>query len=444
MNTTLPIGIITSLETLGWRLAGIGREHRDGSLEELEQAVLEAVRTALPELLRDVVVMATSSISLSEAGVKTACPECGQRTGVQSWRSRSVLTVCGKVSFQRPWYVCPKCGCGWSPADMGLELESRSRLSAGLSDWLTRLGASSTSFEEAAVMLEELTGLEVSGETVRRRTEEQGALLEGVEQSAACQVAATREAAGQVDAAPGMMVAQTDGVMVRYLDGWHEVKLGLLGGYVDGKLVAPSYVAARQSAEEFGPRLLAEAARRGALEITGWQGPIAGKGLALLREVVVLGDGAHWIWNMADDHFGARTEIVDFYHASEHVWVAAKALYGEGTRKANSWAECQIDKLYEKGPKPLLRSLRRAKAPNDQAAEIIRRERGYFSSNASRMDYPAFLKRGLPIGSGAIESAARHLVQDRLKRPGARWSSDGAAAVLAVRCRLSSNRSLAA
>ena len=101
-------------------------------------------------------------------------------------------------------------------------------------------------------------------------------------------------------------------------------------------------------------------------------------------------------------------------------------------------------KLYEKGPKPLLRSLKRAKAPSAEGAEVLRVERGYFNTNARRMDYPTFRTRGLPIASGAIESAARHLVQDRLKRPGARWSEEGAAAVLAVRCRLSSQRSLAA
>ena len=444
MDKAIPAGMIAALEGLGSALARIGRDRRDGSLAQLEGAVLEAVRGALPGLLEEVVAEATNSIRLAEVGMKAACPECGARAGVQSWRPRTLLTVCGKVSFERPYYVCRGCGRGWSPADASLELESRSRLSAGMADWLIELGASSTSFEEAAVMLGKLTGLEVSAETVRARTEGRGLLMREADGAAIAQVAGTQEAPGEVDDAPGVMVAQTDGVMVRYLDGWHEVKLGLIGGYVDGKLLSPSYVAARESAEGFGPRILAEAARRGALEIVGWQGPIAGKGRAMLREVVVLGDGAHWIWNLAGDHFGTRTEIVDFYHASEHVWIAAKALYGEGTAKTKRWAEGQIGKLYEKGPKSLLRSLKQAKAPSAEGAEVLRVERGYFSTNAHRMDYPSFRERGLPIGSGAIESAAKHLVQDRLKRPGARWSGDGASAVLAVRCRLASQRPLAA
>lgn len=436
--------MIAVLEGLGSSLARVITDKRDGTLAELEGAVLEAVRSALPGLLEEVVLEASSSIRLAEGGIKAGCPECGARVGVQSWRGRQVLTVCGKISFERPYYVCRECGRKWSPTDVNLHLESRVRMSAGLSDWLTRLGATSTSFEEAAVTLERLTGLLVSSETVRHQTEGRGELLEEAEQEAVGHVARTQEALGEVDDVPGMMVAQTDGVMVRYLDGWHEVKLGLLGGYVDGRMLAPSYVAARESAEEFGPRLLAEAARRGALEIVAWQGPITGKGLAMLREVVVLGDGAHWIWNLAEDHFGSRTEIVDFYHASEHVWIAAKALYGEGTAKAKGWAVEKIGKLYEQGPKPLLRSLKRAKAPSAEGTDLLRVELGYFSTNAKRMDYPTFRDRGLPIASGAIESAARHLVQDRLKRPGARWSEKGAQGVLAVRCRLSSQRPLAA
>ena len=411
---------------------------------ELEQVVLEAVRAALPELLREVLVTATSSIALTKAGLTATCPQCGKRTGSQSWRNRTVLTVCGKVGFERPWYVCPECGHGWSPVDETLKLESRARLSPGMLEWLIDLGASEDSFVDASRVLEKLTGLVVSSETVRVRTEERGALLEDKQQKAMAQVVGTQEAAEELDRAPGKLVVETDGVMVRYLDGWHEVKLGLLGGYVDGQLVAPSYVAAREKAEVFGPRLLAEAARRGALEVVSWQGSVTGPALAVLPEVVVLGDGAHWIWNLAADYFGHRTEIVDFYHASEHLWTVAKALYGEGTVAANNWADRQIENLLDKGIKLVLEALNQAVAPTSQAAEDLRREREFFRSNAHRMDYPAFRQQGLPIGSGAVESAAKHLVQKRFKCPGARWSDSGAQAVLAVRCRQVSERPLAA
>ena len=412
-------------------------------MAELEQRVLEAVRAALPGLLQGVILSATTSLQFGKAGIKPACPECGERTGVQSWRDRTVLTVCGKVSMERPWYVCANCGRGWSPTDDSLELESRTRISPGMTEWLVHLGAG-TSFKEAAGLLEKLTGLTVSPETVRQRTEERGTAIEEEDQAAIDRVAKTQEAAEAVDRAPGNLVVETDGVMVRYLDGWHEVKLGLVGGYVDGRLVNPSYVAAREKAEQFGPRLLAEAARRGALEVLCWEGPLTGNGLAVLPEVAVLGDGAVWIWNLAGDHFGRRVEVIDFYHATEHLWDVAKALYGEGTSRAATWADEQIRDLHKEGAAPILRALAEATAPDEKAAEVLQRERNFFRTNAHRMDYPAFRRQGLPIGSGAIESSAKHLVQLRLKRPGARWSNPGAQAVLAVRCRLISNRSLAA
>jgi hypothetical protein len=217
-----------------------------------------------------------------------------------------------------------------------------------------------------------------------------------------------------------------------------------VAGSEDGGLVAPSYVAARESAEAFGPRLLAEAARRGALEIVRWQGGLAGRGLAILRAVTILGDGAAWIWNLAGEHFGERVEIVDFYHACEHLWAAARALHGAETPECAAWAEARIGDLFGRGAGPVLEALGRAEAPGPEAAEVLRQERGYFRTNADRMAYPAFRAAGLPIGSGAVESLAKHLVQQRMKRAGMRWSAAGGRGMLALLAHRASGRSLPA
>jgi hypothetical protein len=230
--------------------------------------------------------------------------------------------------------------------------------------------------------------------------------------------------------------------MVRYLDGWHEVKVGLVGGVVDGNLQAPSYIAAREEAERFGPRLLAEAARRGALEVHGWAGPLGGRSLALLRPVHVVGDGAPWIWNLAGDYFGRRTEVVDFYHASAHLWEAARALHGMDTPETAAWAHARRHELYKHGGAPVQTALAAAPAPTTVATETLRRERGYFATNAARMDYPTIRRQGLPIGSGAVESSARHVIQQRMKRAGQRWSDHGGRAMLSLRARLASVRRL--
>jgi hypothetical protein len=434
--------MIAQLETLGAALGTIMQEQRDASLATLEQAVLGAVRAILPALLGEVVRGSTRALQPPQAYWRQPCPHCGRRVGVQSWRPRTVQTVCGLLHWERPWYHCRPCGHGFSAADATLGIIPAARLSAGLHAWLIELGAR-TDFREAADLLERLTQLTVSPETVRQHTEAAGGGLEHAAQDASQQVLRTQEAAAPLDPAPGQLVVETDGVMVRYQDGWHEVKLGLVAGQVDGELQAPSYLAARASPEHFGPRLLAEAARRGALEVVAWQRPPPDRGLAQLRHVVLLGDGAPWIWNLAAEQFGERTEIVDFYHASEHVWTVAKALHDEAADAA-AWAGQQITALHEHGSAPVRTALGEAHAPTSVAAEVLRVERGYFRTNAARMAYPDFRAQGLPIGSGAIESGAKHVVQLRMKRPGARWSPVGAQGVLNVRCQLLSGRPLAA
>ena len=441
-NRALPDGIVARLEALGQQLTAFAREHRDASLSELECGVLELVRQVLPDLLGEVIELSASGLDSSLARLPQPCPTCGQRASVQSWRRREVKTVCGKVSFERPWHVCRACGHGFSPVDASLELVSRARLSAELRAWLVELGAK-MSFADAAGLLEKLTGLEVVRETVRLHSERTGAELEEAQQAAAAEVQMTKEPAETVDPAPGMLVVETDGVMVPYLDGWHEVKLGLVAGQVDGKLESPSYLAVRASVDEFGPRLLAEAARRGALEVVGWEGPVTGRGLAVLRKVVILGDGAVWIWNLAAEHFGDRIEIIDYYHATEHVWTLGNAFYGEGSAKARAWARRQSGRLLKKGAEAVLRALGAIRKCRDEAKETLRRERAYFRTNAARMAYPSFREQGLPIGSGAIESEAKRLVQQRMKLPGARWSDQGAQAVLNVRSQLLSRLPLA-
>ena len=443
METLPTAGIIAEVERLGPQLCALATAQRDVSLAQLETGVLDRMRAALPGLLQAVLQANQHGVQTPAAHWRQTCPQCGQRARVARWRVRRLRTVCGPIQWERPWYHCRRCHHGFSPVDATLGVAARRRLSATLTNWVVEQGAT-TSFAEAAATLARLTGLEVSAETIRQTTEAVGTALETQAPTDAATVQRTQEAAGPVEPVPGQLVVETDGVMVRYLDGWHEVKAGLVAGVEQGALQAVSYIAARATAEAFGPRLLAEAARRGALEEIGWTGPVTRRGLAILPEVVVLGDGAHWIWDVAADHFGTRTEIVDFYHATEHLWNAAHALYPDDASAAQDWAQQRRHALRTAGAAPVLEAFRTAMAPTDASATVLRTEHGYFRTNATRMDYPAFHARGFSIGSGAIESAAKHLVQLRLKRPGARWAEAGAQAVLQVRCHLASHRPLAA
>jgi hypothetical protein len=328
-------------------------------------------------------------------------------------------------------------------------LAPRQRTSAGLAAWEADV-AGRTTFREAAALFDKLAGLQVGSETLRTHAERVGTDLEGRQRRAMADVAASQEPSPEATyaPAPGTLVVETDGVMVRYRDcgpdgsPWHEVKLGIVGGWMgtrpDAHLQAPSYVAAREKAAPFARRLGAEAARRGSLDVVGWRGRAADGGghEAILRPVVVVGDGAKWIWDEVAASFGGeRTEIVDWWHSATHLWDLSKALHGEGTPEATTWAEHAKHVLWRHGPVPLLALLRDTVATSEGAGKVLQRERGYFTTNALRMRYPVFRQHGLLVGSGAVESGAKHLVQQRMKRAGMRWGELGARAILHLRCR---------
>jgi len=438
MTRTPPEQIVAAVTALAEDLAEWCVEGRDRPLAAHEQAVLARVRRVLPRLLRAVVELATSELDGRLRRARAACPRCGRKAKPHHAQQRQVQTTCGTLDLDRPWYHCAACGRGWSVVETVLDVPARARLSAGLLAWAARLGAAAP-FREAAEVLAALTGLELGAETIRRHTAQVGTTLADAEDAAVARAAGPRGVVEAPDPAPGLLVAEADGAMVRYLDGWHEVKLGLVAGWDDGALQAPSYVAAREPAAAFGARLAAEAARRGALEIDRWEGDVTGRGLARLRAAAILGDGAAWIWALADERFDVRVEVVDAYHAYQHLHTAAGALFGEGPN-ADAWAAARKSELRAQGVAPVLAALRGGRAPTPEAAAVLRTERGYFTSNAERMAYPTLRLDGLPIGSGGIESAADHLVQRRMKRAGMRWSDHGGRAMLALRARLRSRR----
>ena len=442
MTRAIPEQIVAALSVLAESLATWCEEGRDGRLEEHEGAVLERVRQVLPQVLGAVVEVATSGLAPRVRGQRSACPQCGRKVRPHQERPRQVLTQCGPVTIERPWYNCERCHHGWSVVETTLGVASRQRSSAGLVAWLVRLGAT-TDYREAAEVLDELTGLAVGAETIRRECIRVGTAIRAAEAAAIDQTRRTREAAELLDPAPGLLVLEADGAMVQFTDGWHEVKIGMVAGWDRDRLVAPSYVAARESATDFGPRLATEAARRGALVVERWEGRVTRRGLAILRPALILADGAVWIWNLADEYVDQRIEVSDFYHAAEHLAAVAAACCPDPA-EASAWLDARKGELLTLGPLPILAAFDRLAPPTPRAAEVRRVERAYFASRVDRMDYPTLRLDGLPIGSGAIESAADHVVQRRMKRAGMRWSETGGDAMLALRARLRSQRKLAA
>src|SRR5207253_1663285 len=173
-----------------------------------------------------------------------------------------------------------------------------------------------------------------------------------------------------------------------------------------------TYTGAIEDAEEFGRRIYAEA---------------CGRGWSRALQKVVIGDGAEWIWNLVALHFSDAIQIVDLYHARQHLWEVARKLYPNDQGKQRAWMKIHQKRLLDRGKiEKLVGALRSIESDNPEVAEKIRTEADYFERNAERMRYPKFRGQHLFVGSGVIEAGCKTVVASRLKRSGLFWTVRGA------------------
>jgi len=326
-----------------------------------------------------------------------------------------VLTTFGPVRTQRAYYHCSACKQGQTPYDQQSGL-GRGQLSSRLASMVSLLAAQS-SFDQAGQMAEELLGIRVDDNTIAKTAEEVGAVVLARNDVAVSKSLELREPP-KTQVQPKRLYISTDGTTAPMLEGWREVKCGVVywDDPIEGRQLR--YLGRLEGSELFGRRLWYLACECG---------------LRQAREVVFLGDGAPWIWKQAKTRFSRAKQVLDWYHASEHVWDCANSLYGEGTKTCTRWANGMLKVLHEGGGKALLERLRRSERSRGQTVEVLSELIGYVRSNVDRMDYPSYRAKGLDIGSGPVESACKRLVGGRLKGPGMRWTVPGADAILALR-----------
>jgi hypothetical protein len=166
------------------------------------------------------------------------------------------------------------------------------------------------------------------------------------------------------------------------------------------------------------------------------------RGLESAEQIIVLGDGASWIWNRIAAMFPGHktTEIVDFYHASEYIWDAGKAVLDEGTGETKDWGEKYCHRLKHDGPAPVLRELRALSLACSTTPEPVAKGITYFENQSPRMNYPLYVEQGLQIGSGSAESGVKQVVGCRINQAGMRWDAERAEAVAHVRATILSDR----
>ncbi len=395
------------------------------TLEEVERQALAAAQGLGHALLAGVCEI----LAAPPAAPEHPCA-CGHAARYLRHRPAAVRTVLGPVTIDRAYYHCARCRHGHAPLDRQLGYCAGST-SAGLDEVLALLGATADSFAEATALLDKLTLVRVSPNLARAATEGLGRAVQAAQQRTRA-AAWDRGALPPAVAAPGRLYLSMDGVLVHTDAGWREYKLGAVyttaarpardrPGETDLRAQELSFVGDVADAATFGELLWCEAARRGALA--------AG-------EVVVVADGAHWIWDLVAQHFPAATQIVDWYHASGYVWRAAHAVYGEGTPLARRWAKRRLDDLWAGRVAKVLTALAAHRARGEAVEEALT----YYTNHQHRMRYDEYRARGLQVGSGSIESGCKQVITARLKQAGMVWSLDGARAVAAARTWLKSGR----
>jgi hypothetical protein len=384
----------------------------------------------------------------ADAGYRGPRADCGHghQAGFVSYRDKTIDTVLGPVTLRRAWYHCAACGHGFAPRDAGLGVAGDT-MSPGLAR-MTDRAAAAVPFAAAARLAGELAGITLTAERARRRAEADGQAAARVLEAEAAAITARQviplAPAGTL---PDMLYICVDGTGVPVIaaetegrdgkgeDGkahTREVKLCCVFTQttVDekGRPVrdprSSSYLITFDPAADFGALMAAEARRRGAGHI---------------RQLVFLGDGAAWIWNLATRHFPEATQIVDLFHAREHLHDLARLLeFMLGDHK-QAWLEQRLADL-DNGDIPAICAAARAFPLTGKKAADLKTALGYFEHNAHRMHYAHFKKLGMFIGSGAVEAGCKSIVGQRCKLSGMRWTVSGATGILTLRCLEASGR----
>jgi hypothetical protein len=379
------------------------------------------------------------------AGPRAECG-AGHQAAFAGYRGKNTDTVLGPAVIRRAWYHCAECGHGFAPRDAHLGIAGQT-MSPGLRKMIAR-AAAAVPFAAAARLVGELAGITITGRRAGRRAEADG-------NAAAQVIAAEAEAIAASKLAvllPGgalpdklyvaidgtgipMTAAETEGRAGKSEDGrarTREVKMAAAFTQTtvdeDGWPVrdpgSSSYLATLAAAPEFGIFMAAEARRRGAGQV---------------RQLTILGDGAPWIWNLAAQHFPEATQIVDLFHAREHVHdlanLAGRLLAGHH----DEWLAERLAELDNGDIAALIDAGRDLKFRGSLTRE---RDKAlhYFEANAHRMHYAWYRSLGLFVGSGVVEAGCRSVIGQRLKLSGMRWTERGATGILTLRCQEASNR----
>ena len=368
----------------------------------------------------------------------------GHEAVFAGYRDKTFDTVLGPVTVNRAWYHCAACGHGLAPRDAELAIAGTA-MSPGLTA-MNDLAASAGPFAGAARLLEEIGGVALTVKRVERAAEASGTALAAAGRERARLTAARKLVPLPPSPLPDKLYAAVDGTGVPMTgretagrkgkgeDGrarTREVKLGVFftqdelddDGYPVRDGDSTSVIATIEPAPVFADLVKAEGIRRGADHV---------------RQLTVLGDGAAWIWNTVAAKFPEATQVVDLFHAREHLHDLARQLEFMLLDRKDEWLAARLEDLdygYIDGITAATRQYPLVGTKKDEIDTAL----GYFENNAPRMRYHWFRQCGLFVGSGVVESSCKTVIGQRLKQSGMHWTLAGADAIIALRCREASS-----
>lgn len=409
-------------------------------LESVEAVLRSAVLVAGAELLTKLL----NGIGRGRRENKLICT-CGTTMESKGVQQKTVLTILGPVEFKRSRYDCPDCKASRYPGDEELDIVGTSR-SPGVRRMMARAGSRQT-FKESMDDLRIYAGIKVSAKDVERVSEKIGMEME---------VWQGKERQELLSDVPSLDIPQDIPVMYIEMDGTgvpmvkrevagrkgkqpdgtahtREAKLGCVFTQTttddEGMALrdedSTSFVGAIETAEEFGGRIEAEAIRRG---------------LYSAQKVVVLGDGAAWIRGLTELRLPQAMQIVDLYHAKEHVAELAKLLSGSDKNKLIQYRTRWWDDLDNGNVEKIINEGKEELQLNDEVRKGVESQIHYLQENKDRMRYDSYRKQGIFVGSGVIEAGCKSVIGQRLKQSGMEWSVRGANAIIALRCTSLSGR----
>ncbi len=415
---------------------------------QLERAVEEEFRPQMLETLQRKVVEAVAG---AESG---SCPTCecnGRAMSDKGGRTVSWLCRFGRVHAKPKRYRCDACAKTHRPAIEALGVEP-GRICGSLARLVALLGCV-VPYELGSRLALMLLGVEVSTMSVWRCVQRLGEACLRYEEALNAHHLDSLGEPAQSASAPDTVVVGVDGcalgmqvrpkrrhfkrpeerlVPLPKVEEGHfrEVKTGVL--LLPEERFEPSpgrrsvlrrvLVSCLGNADGIFSALWAR------MQELSWLGP--------KTMVVVVADGAHWIWNRAAEAFPLRCEILDFWHAVERAWEFGRLHFGQGSKQGDRWAHRLSRDLRDGKVEQVIKRLRRMRPRTHEAQEKLDTLIGYYESNKARMHYDEYIRLGYGIGSGAVESAHKQLVHARLRQAGMRWSEVGARRLLALRVML--------